>query len=156
MEITKEDRERALGGVLDRYGRQPGSLIPILQEVQEELGYLPESVLVEVASRTGIPLSRVFGVVTFYSQFRLHPRGRHMIKVCHGTACHVGGAPKVTTALETELGVSEGETTKDHRFTLDSVACLGCCSLAPVMTIGDDTHGRMDSEKSRKVIERYE
>lgn len=156
MELTDQKQQQVVGDILSRHQNERGALIPVLQDIQGKLGYLPEEVLEEITRRMGIPLSRVYGVATFYAQFRLEPQGRHMIRVCHGTACHVGGATEVTAALEADLGVAEGETTEDRRYTLESVACLGCCSLAPVMTVDEDTHGRMDSEKSRKVIKRYE
>lgn len=129
-----------------------GSLISILQEAQNLYGYLPEPVIEEISKSTGVPLSRVFGVATFYSQFRLRKQGKTAVKVCHGTACHVSGARGITDAVSDELGVEEGETTVDRKFTLESVACLGCCGLAPVMTIGEKTYGALTPEKAREVM----
>ena len=133
-----------------------GGLIPVLQEVQAKIGYVPTEVMERIAERVGVPASQVFGVVSFYSQFRLEPVGRHVVKVCHGTACHVQGAGAITDAICDELGVSEGETTPDGEFTVESVACLGCCSLAPVIMIDDDTFGRLTPNGARKVVKNYE
>ncbi|MBA7615141.1 NADP-reducing hydrogenase subunit HndA [subsurface metagenome] len=102
-----------------------------------------------------IPLGRIWGVVTFYGQFYLSPRGRNIIKVCHGTACHIGAAEKITDALYQELGVDEGDTTEDGKFTVERVACLGCCSLAPCVMINEKTHGRLTPRKIKKIIKKY-
>ena len=133
-----------------------GILIPVLQEVQSKIGYLPPEVMERIADRIDVPASRVFGVASFYSQFRLQPVGEHIIKVCHGTACHVQGAGAITHAICDELGIAEGETTPDGKFTVESVACLGCCSLAPVIMIGEDTFGRLTPDGARKVVRDYE
>jgi NADH-quinone oxidoreductase subunit E len=147
-------------GIVDRvaaaHAAMRGGLIPVLQEVQATIGYLPAEVMERIAERVGVPASRVFGVASFYSQFRLEPVGRHVIKVCHGTACHVQGAAAITDAICSELGVSEGETTGDGGFTVESVACLGCCSLAPVIMIDESTFGRLTPEGARKVVGDYE
>ena len=148
--------ERPAAEILAKYNGKPGSLMPILQDVQTVYGYLPETIMKKISSETKTPMSRIYGIATFYSQFRLEPVGRNLIRVCHGTACHVAGAENVTLALETELGIENGQTTKDNQFTLESVACLGCCSLAPVIMVGDDTHGAMTPDKSKKVIKKYE
>lgn len=145
----------AVDEIAARYAGSEGSLIPILQEVQDAVGYLPTEVMMRIAERTGVPAARVYGVATFYSQFRLEPVGRYIIKVCHGTACHVQGADAITRAICDELGVEEGGTTEDGRFTVDSVACLGCCSLAPVMMIEEHTYGRLTPEEARKIVRRY-
>lgn len=120
--------------------------------MQREFGYLPEAVVGEISRVTGVPTSRIYGVITFYSQFSTVPSGRHKICVCHGTACHVAGASRVTEAFEQELGVTNGDTTEDREFTLDSVACMGACSLAPVMRIDDDTYGNVSSDEARRII----
>jgi NADH-quinone oxidoreductase subunit E len=142
--------------VAARHQGAPGGLIPVLQEVQSETGYLPTEVLERIGERVGVPSARVFGVATFYSQFRLTPVGRNIIKVCHGTACHVQGALAITEAILDELGVSEGETTSDGKFTIEAVACLGCCSLAPVIMIGEDTFGRLTPDEARRIVREYE
>jgi len=131
------------------------SLIPLLQRVQEELGYVPEDAIYVISERTGVPASEVFGVLTFYAQFRLHPRGLNLISVCLGTACHVMGSARVLQALQDHLGVRSGETTPDREFTLDEVRCLGSCSLAPVMVVNQDTYGRLTPERAIEIVEGY-
>ncbi len=142
--------------IIESYRGKDGSLMPILQDVQSIYGYLPETVLGTVSKETNTPMSRIYGIATFYSQFRLDPVGENLIRVCHGTACHVSGAENITLALETELGVVDGDTTEDKQFTLESVACLGCCSLAPVIMVNEDTHGNLTPDKSKKVVKKYE
>ena len=129
-----------------------GNLIAVLQRVQAHYGYLPEPVVDEIARLSGVPASRIYGIVTFYAQFSTEPSGRHKVFVCHGTACHVAGAPRITEALEQELGVTDGGTTPDMSFTLDSVACMGACSQAPVMRIDTDTYGNLTPDATRKHI----
>ena len=126
--------------------------ISVLQRLQRVYGYLPEPVVAELARLTGVPASRIYGVATFYNEFRLTPIGKHLIHVCHGTACHVAGATLITQALEDELGVDDGATTPDMAFTLGSVACMGACSQAPVMRIGETAHGNLTPDKTRGVI----
>lgn len=138
--------------ILNKYKKQKGSLIPILQEVQEEFGYLSEEVLGSISQSTGVQLSRIYGVATFYKQFRLKPLGKHTVRVCHGTACHVSGAEQLSAAIENELGIEDGETTEDNLFTLQSVACLGCCSLAPAMVVDDKTYGRCTPDKVSRIL----
>ena len=128
------------------------SLITVLQRVQDAFGYLPEAVVDEIARLSGIPASRIYGIVTFYAQFSTEPSGKHKVFVCHGTACHVAGATRVTQALEQELDVADGDTTPDMSFTLGSVACMGACSQAPVMRVDADTYGNLTAEKTRSVI----
>jgi NADH-quinone oxidoreductase subunit E len=124
----------------------------VLQRLQQEFGYLPELVIDELARLSGVPASRIYGVVTFYAQFSTVPSGRCKVFVCHGTACHVAGAQRITEALEQELDVEDGGTTPDMEFTLDSVACMGACSQAPVMRVGEDTYGNLTPDQTRKVI----
>lgn len=138
--------------VINKYATKRGNLIPLLQGAQEIYGYIPKEVFVRISERAGIELSDMYGVATFYAQFRLHPVGKHVIKVCHGTACHVQNAGAVTDALREVLNVEDGGTTEDNLFTLESVACLGCCSLAPVMTIGDETFGKLKGSDAVKAI----
>ena len=138
--------------LINKYKNKKGSLIPLLQGIQNIYGYVPRDAFHKVSEKTGIPASEMYGVATFYAQFRMHPVGKHIIKVCHGTACHVQGAGAITDALQEALNVKDGETTPDGIFTLESVACLGCCSLAPVMMIGEDTFGNLTGKDAVKVI----
>lgn len=149
---TGDDLDLAvLSPIFEAHANDPGALIPILQETQELLGYLPAPALREIARRREIPLSEVYGVATFYTRFYLEPRGETTIKICHGTACHVAGAPEVTRAITDEVGIGVGETSDDMKFTIEGVACVGCCGLAPVVVVGDQTHGAVDSASARKL-----
>ncbi|HDP70554.1 MAG TPA: NADH-quinone oxidoreductase subunit NuoE [Actinobacteria bacterium] len=141
-----------ISDIIEKFKSYNGATIPLLQEIQERFGYLSEEVLDYVSEATGIPLSQLYGVATFYSQFSLIPVGKNVISVCHGTACHVSGAKKVTEALANELGIEENGTTHDRQFTLRSVACLGACSLAPVMRINNETYGRLTPNEAREII----
>ncbi len=132
-----------------------GNLIGMLQEVQERFGYLPREALAELSRRTRIPLSRIYGVVTFYAQFYTEPRGRHTIRCCRGTACHVKGAGRVLDAVREELGIEEGESTSDLMFYLETVACLGTCFLAPVMMIDDQYYGLLTPRKVQQILRSY-
>jgi len=138
-----------------KYDGEPGELIPLLQSAQEHFGYIPRRAINYIAGVTGIPESDIYGVITFYSQFRLQPMGRYVIRACAGTACHVSGARLIRETIEDELGIEVGDTTEDGLFTLNTVACIGCCSLAPVIMINDDTHGRLDPSSVRKIIRDY-
>ena len=149
---AKAARLHALDALVSQDG---GEIVPMLQTIQRTLGFLPADVLELVAQRTGVPLAQLYGVATFYTSFVLEPRGRHVVRVCHGTACHVRGAPRLTEALSAYLDVEPGHTTSDGEHTLESVACLGCCSLAPAITIGDDTHGRLDARRAVEVVEAH-
>ena len=132
-----------------------GALIPVLQAAQDAYGYLPEPVLEEIAVRLNVPISQIYGVVTFYAQFHLEPRGKHVVRTCQGTACHVRNASRILEALKTDLGVSPGGTTGDLQFTLETVACIGACSLAPVMMVDHDTHGRLKPDLITKILDNY-
>ena len=136
-------------------GSEPEYAIPLLQEIQRRHSYLPEDLIEAVAEETGIPASKLFGVATFYSQFRFTPQGKHLIRICKGTACHVAGADTISLIIEQELGIKEGETTEDLLFSFESVACLGCCSLAPVIMIGDKIYGKLTTTKIKKIIKEY-
>jgi NADH-quinone oxidoreductase subunit E len=138
--------------VLEEYAAVPGSLITILQKAQGIYGYLPVDLLAYIAARTGVKPAKVLGVATFYAQFRLKPVGKHLILLCQGTACHVNGSAAIEEAVRDELAVAEGEITPDGLFTFNNVACLGCCSLSPVMMIGGDTFGTLTPEKARSII----
>ncbi|HSW35638.1 MAG TPA: NADH-quinone oxidoreductase subunit NuoE [Candidatus Limnocylindrales bacterium] len=131
-------------------------LIPILQSVQDAVGYLPPEAMKEIAGFLSIPESQVYGVATFYAQFYFTRRGRNLIKICCGTACHVRGGLSVLETIERELGVSSGETTADYKFSLERVACVGSCALAPVVMINDDVHGRIETRTVKDVIGKYE
>lgn len=145
-----------LDGIFEKYTKDEKYLIPILQDAQDEYGYLPEEVLKEIACNLDLSLSQVFGVVTFYSQFHLEPRGENIIRVCTGTACHVRGGAEVLDQLKQELDIDSGETTEDLSFTLETVACIGACGLAPVIMVNDDTYGRMTSKKVPEVLANYQ
>jgi NADH-quinone oxidoreductase subunit E len=138
--------------LIHKYNGKQGNLIPLLQGTQALYGYLPRRAFEKISEETGLELSEMFGVATFYAQFRLKPVGKHIIKVCHGTACHVQNAKEISESLEEALKVKDGETTEDRLFTLESVACLGCCSLAPVMMIGDQTFGKLTGNESVKIV----
>jgi NADH-quinone oxidoreductase subunit E len=129
-----------------------GNMIPLLQGVQDIYGYIPHEAFLKLSNDTGLKLNEMYGVATFYTQFRLNPVGKHIIKVCHGTACHVQNAQVITDALQDALKIEDGETTEDGLFTLESVACLGCCSLAPVMMIGDSTYGKLTGKEAVKIV----
>lgn len=146
---------KPLERLLKKYARQRGVIIPLLQETQKIYGYLPREALMRIAEATNTDVSQVYGVATFYSQFRLKPVGKHIIKVCHGTACHVSGAQRITEACEEFLDIPDGETTPDREFTLESVACLGCCSLAPVMMIDETTYGRLTDRETKRILKKY-
>jgi len=128
------------------------NLIMILQAIQKRYTYLPEPALNYLATKIGIPISKIYGVATFYATFKLKPRGRNIISVCRGTACHVRGSQQVFDKVEKELNISDGETTKDNRFTLETVRCIGGCSLGPMVKINDDMYGRLSSEKIKKIL----
>lgn len=138
--------------LLEKYKNKKGNLIPILQGTQNIYGYLPKESFLKISEITGLKLSDMYGVATFYTQFRLNPVGKYIIKICHGTACHVQNATAISEALEETLGIKDGETTEDRLFTLESVACLGCCSLAPVMMIGANTYGKLTGPKAVKIF----
>lgn len=140
--------------IIDRYDRDPQKLIPILQAVQDEYRYLPEEVLTYVATSIGLPPARVFGVATFYAHFSLEPKGKYVIRMCDGTACHVRGSIPILDAVRRRLGLDENRrTTRDMLFTVETVACLGACGLAPVMVVNEEVHGLMDPDKALAVIE---
>jgi len=138
-----------------RYDGAPGELIPLLQSAQDHFGYIPRRAIAYIAEVTGVPESTVYGVITFYSQFRLQPMGRYVIRLCDGTACHVSGSRMLIDAVQDELSVEIGETSADGLFTLTTVACLGCCSLAPVMMVNDETHGRLTAASVRRILRDY-
>ncbi|MGD0229754.1 MAG: NADH-quinone oxidoreductase subunit NuoE [Syntrophorhabdales bacterium] len=138
-----------------KYQGEMGALIPLLQSAQETYGYIPESAIDLISQIVGIPAADIYGVITFYSQFRLKPMGRNIIKICDGTACHVNASSTIIKTIEGELKVTNDETTDDGMFTLQKVACLGCCSLSPVVMINDETHGRLTPKKVKQLLKEY-
>ncbi|GAB6179839.1 NADH-quinone oxidoreductase subunit NuoE [Desulfotomaculum defluvii] len=151
----EDPKQRALQAAIARYRGVAGALIPLLQEAQEIYGYLPGEVMEQVANALNLPFSKVFGVATFYAQFHLKPRGRNIIRVCTGTACHVRGANSVLESIREALGLKGEGTTEDLRYTLETVACLGACGLAPAMMVNEDTHGRLTPAKALEVLKQY-
>ena len=141
-----------LKDTLDTYAKVPGSLITILQKAQDIYGYLPKDVVYHIAEKIGVTPAEIVGVATFYSQFRLQPVGKYLIMLCQGTACHVNGSLQIEKIINEYLGIKDGETTEDGLFTLKNVACLGCCSLSPVMMINDDTYGSLTPEKAVSIF----
>lgn len=140
--------------LLARYKDVKGNLIPILQETQEIYGYLPIEAMDRISEETDNKKASIFGVATFYQQFRLNPTGKYLILQCQGTACHVNGSKEVSKAISAELGIQPGETTEDKLFTVEDVACLGCCSLAPVIMINEDTYGNLTPDEAVKIIKK--
>ena len=138
--------------ILARHKGERGELISLLQEVEEEFGYLPREAMLEIASFLQTPKSTVYGVATFYNQFRFTPLGKHPIKLCMGTACHVKGGKLILEALERELEIKVGDTTPDREFSLDRVACIGCCTMAPVMVVGEDIYPKMTTLKVEETL----
>ena len=144
----------ALAEIIARYVGKRDGLISVFQEIQGKYGYLPELHLKHVSRGLGIPFSRIYGVATFYNQFRFSAPGRHIVRVCRGTACHVGNSDGLLATIKSHLLIDEDQTTPDGEFTLQTVACMGCCSLAPVMTVNDATFGKITPEKAVETLER--
>lgn len=142
-----------LDEIVKEVGKEHGALIPILQRAQRAYGYLPQGVLRAISKRLAVPLSRVLGVATFYSQFHLTPRGRHLVQQCDGTACHVRGASRIISTIERKLGIKAGETTPDLKLTYEVVYCLGSCALSPTAMVDDQVVGRLTPEKMLDIIE---
>lgn len=145
----------AIDSIIEPYLGKKEMVIPVLQKVQEHYGYLPRPAMEKVSVRMMIPLSRLYGVATFYAQFKMKPRGRYIIRVCKGTACHIQGSPKIAERIEELIGVQSGETTADLRFTLEEVACIGACALAPVIMVNDNPHGRLTPDKVKAILDSY-
>lgn len=141
--------------ILERYSRDASQLVAILQDIQAEYNWLPKEALEEVSQGLGIPLSRVFSVATFFRAFSLRPRGRHLIQVCLGTACHVRGAPRILEQMERELGIRPGEVTEDLQFSLETVNCVGACALGPVVIVDGDYHGQMSPDRVKEILKKY-
>ena len=151
---TEEQKEQLLA-VIDRLKDQPGCLMPICQQAQQIYGYLPEEVQKMIAEGLNIPMAEVYGVVTFYSQFALNPKGKYAISVCLGTACYVKGSGDIYNKLEEKLGIKGGQCTNDRLFSLDACRCIGACGLAPVFTINDDVYGRITADQLDEVLAKY-
>jgi NADH-quinone oxidoreductase subunit E len=144
--------QEKIQAIISRYGADKGFLVPILQDVQKELNYLPEEALSLVSTLLDIPLSRIFEVATFYKAFSLTPRGRHQLSLCLGTACHVRGAPLISGHIERALGISAGETSADLEFTFETVNCLGACALGPVIVVDGEYHGQLTIAKTNTIL----
>lgn len=152
MTPTETIELEPLDRIIDEFAEKAGNLIPILQKAQDLFGYLPPEVLARISARTGIPLSRIYGVATFYSQFYLTRRGKTIIRQCDGTACHVRGAGKIVDTIEHNLGIKAGETTPDYQYTYEVVYCLGACGLAPVAVVNNKVVGRLVPEKMVQIL----
>jgi len=161
--LAKESTRKEHGGngystfkvELWKYQGEMGALIPLLQSAQETYGYVPESAIDHISEIVGIPAADIYGVITFYSQFRLKPMGKNIVKICDGTACHVNASTGILKTVEDELQVDGDETTEDGLFTLQKVACLGCCSLSPVIMINDETYGKLTPRKVTQLLKEY-
>lgn len=153
MSVEPKDRP-AVATILDSHRPIPSEIIPILQAIQAEFGYVPSDAMAEVARFVRVPESVIFGVATFYSQFYLTPQGRHKVRVCQGTACHVRGGKRVMQEVRKLLGIKPGETTPDYEFSLERVACLGSCALAPVMVVDEKVHGSLTAAKVKEKLQR--
>jgi NADH-quinone oxidoreductase subunit E len=156
IETTEIDYMELDRIIEEDFNNDKENLIMMLQEIQRRYNYLPRPALTYLSTSIGVPLSQIYGVATFYSTFSLEPRGRNIISICLGTACHVRGGEKIREKLEETLNIEDGETTEDLRFTLESVRCIGCCSLGPVVKVNEDTHGRIAYIEVDKILEKYE
>lgn len=150
MDLDKVDE------IIDRYWGEQGILIQVLQDVQGEYNWLPKEVLERISERLGVPVSQTYRIASFYKAFSLTPRGRHLVHVCLGTACHVRGGPRVLERAEQVLNIKAGETTSDQKFTLNRVNCLGCCALGPVMVVDGEYHGRLALTKVGEILASYD
>jgi len=160
MVVETGVREKPSFAVIDtivhKHNVQPGAVIPVLQEIQDAYGYVPPVAIERIAENMGIHASEIYGIVTFYGQFRLQPIGKNLIKVCHGTACHLSGAERIAQALALAVGTKEGKTSQDGQFTVERVACLGCCSLAPCIMLNGEVHGRLTPGAISKIVSQVE
>ncbi len=152
QDVREEVDLTLMDDLLEKFKNKAGNLIPLLQGTQEIYGYLPRPAFEKIHRETGLALNELYGVATFYAQFRLEPAGKHIVKMCHGTACHVQDVTDITDEILDTLQIKDGETTEDGLLTIETVACLGCCSLAPVMMIGDETYGKLTPKKAVKII----
>jgi len=155
MDIEVKQVKEKVGQILDNYQHDKGMLVSILQDVQAEYRYLPKEGLLQVTQGLDVPLSQVYSIATFFKAFSLKPRGRHLINVCLGTACHVRGAVRVLEKIERELGIKAGENTEDLKFTLETVNCVGACALGPMVIIDEEYHGEMTTDKVDSILKKY-
>ena len=154
QDLSSARKFEKINGIIEKNGKSQSALIPILQAVQSEYRYLPEEILTYIATALGIPTATVFGVATFYAQFSLEPKGKHVVRACDGTACHVRGSMPVYEAIRKKVGLKDGKfTTQDLRFTVETVACLGACGLAPVLMVNDKVYGQMTAEAAEIIID---
>ena len=156
MNMPVEQLQEKVGSILDKYQHDNGSLVPILQDTQSEFGHLVREALLEISAGLGVPLSQVYSVATFFRSFSLTPRGRHLINVCLGTACHVRGAVRILETIERETGIKTGETAEDLRFTLETVNCVGACALGPIVIIDGKYSGEVKTDKVKPLLENYD
>lgn len=156
MTAEVKEVEKKVESILDKYQRDRGMLVSIMQETQSEFGYLVKEALMAISAGLAIPLSRVYGVATFFKAFSLKPRGRHVINVCTGTACHVRGAMNVLDTIERELGIKSGDTTDDLKYSLETVNCVGACALGPIVIVDGKYSGEMKNEKVKPLLESYD
>ena len=152
IKLVVTDFRDKIDEVFSAYKGEKSELIPVLQDAQEKFRYLPKEVMLEIARFLRIPESAVYGVATFYAQFKLVPGGRRMVRICRGTACHVRGAPRILDEVEKQLGIKPGETTDDREYSLETIACFGSCALAPVLVVDEDVYGRMTPAKVRQIL----
>ncbi len=155
MVTADKELKQRVTQVLKQHQYEKGMLVSILQDVQSVCGYLPPEALKQVSGSLDVPLSQVYSVATFFKAFSLEPRGRHLINVCLGTACHVRGAAKILDKMERELGIKSGETTEDLKFTLETVNCVGACALGPMVIVDNEYHGEMTVDKVESVLKKY-
>ncbi|MDR2599204.1 MAG: NAD(P)H-dependent oxidoreductase subunit E [Oscillospiraceae bacterium] len=151
---TKE-QEQKLKDVIVQHKSQKGALMPVLQEAQEIYGYMPREVQIMVAEGMGVTLAEVYGIVTFYSQFHLQPKGKYKVHICIGTACYVKGAGKILEKFERELGIKDGECTSDGKFSVDGLRCVGACGLAPVLSVNEDVYGKVTEDQVAEILANY-
>lgn len=157
QQVQEEEIDLAAANeVIDKYQDMHGALMPVLQEIQEAYGYIPEETVHLTAERLNVYASQIYGVLTFYAQFHLEPRGKYIVRVCMGTACHVKGAGRIGDAIKEKIGVGHAETTEDLMFTAEYVACIGACGMAPVIMVNDATYGSITVQKTGEVIEKYQ
>ena len=150
--LSKTNSKKQLADIFSHYSRDKSELIPILQEAQEKLGYLPAEAMEEIGKFLGIAGSTIYGVATFYAQFKLHPVGKKVVKVCRGTACHVRGSANILNEVEKKLGIKPSETTPDMKYTIETINCFGSCALAPVVVVNKNIYGRMTTKKVEQVL----
>ncbi len=155
-DIMEKDKYEKLHDAIKAYQNKPGALIPVMNEAQEIFGYLPFEVQKEIANGLNVPLTEIYGIATFYSRFTLHPSGKYRVAVCLGTACYVKGSAMILDKVKEKLGIGIDETTSDGKFSLDSTRCLGCCGLAPVMTINDNVYGRLSPDEAEQILDKYQ